>query len=131
MQERHVLFIMDFKIWKPFSFSFVAFFTYFWVFWPFTIKENVKCSENQFAHSGKWKLKCTCLKALFSKIHLPGLVLMSVLGAYKIKKNQSYYCNLLMKKTPVILFDVLTDLILTEQENFLSLISVSMVSVPL
>ena len=26
--------------------------------------------------SGKWKLKCTCPKAIFSKIHLPGQVLM-------------------------------------------------------
>ena len=47
-----------------------------------------------------------------------------------MKKN-SNYCKLLLKITPFKLFDVLTDLILTEQENFLSLISVSMVSVPL
>ena len=30
------------------------------------------CSENQLAYSGKWKLKCTCPKAIFSKIHLLG-----------------------------------------------------------
>ena len=35
-------------------------------------KKYVKCSENQLAYSGKWKLKCTCPRALFWKIHLPG-----------------------------------------------------------
>ena len=32
------------------------------------------------SHSGKWKQKCTCPKALFSEIHLPGQVLKSVPG---------------------------------------------------
>ena len=37
-----------------FLFSFVALFAYFLVSGPFTIKNiNVKCSENQLAHSGK------------------------------------------------------------------------------
>ena len=44
--------------------------TYFWVFVPFFYIKNVKCSENQLANSGKWKLKCTCPKALFFLIHL-------------------------------------------------------------
>ena len=35
------------------------------------------CSENQLAYSSKWKLKRTRQKAIFSKIHLPGQVLMS------------------------------------------------------
>ena len=47
---------------------------------PFSIQKCVDCSENQLAHSGKCKLKCTCPKTLFSKIHLPGQVLMSVPG---------------------------------------------------
>ena len=33
----------------------------------------VDCSENQLAHSGKYKLKCTCPKAIFSEIYLPGV----------------------------------------------------------
>ena len=39
---------------------------------PHLFYKDVDCSENQLAHSGKWKLKCTCPKAIFSNIHLPG-----------------------------------------------------------
>ena len=33
---------------------------------------SMHCCENQLAHSGKCKLKCSCPTAIFSKIHLPG-----------------------------------------------------------
>ena len=36
----------------------------------FLHKKCADCPENQLAHSGKCKLKCTCPSALFSKIHL-------------------------------------------------------------
>ena len=71
--EWHVLFIKDLMIWKPFPFSFCCIVCIcLCICAEFSIYKCVDCSENQLAYSGKWKLKCTCPKAIFSKLHLPG-----------------------------------------------------------
>ena len=54
-----LLWILFFE--NHFLFSFVALFAYLCVFVPCYIWKCVKCSGNQLAHSGNWKLKRTCL----------------------------------------------------------------------
>ena len=39
MLERHIIVIIDLKIWKAFAFQFCCIFAYFWVFRPFTLKQ--------------------------------------------------------------------------------------------